>query len=164
MKLLGALNMKNLRISQQNKMLLLSFSFLIISYIVFAPSHKESEISKKDPIYADTLIPHGFVLIPIELANAESVASLMDQFGVVDLYSGSASSKGNIKVISRVKILRAPLNPNQYAILVPDQLSNKIMSAVGPFWAVVLNHETKQNLQSDKKIQPVRIEYHKEGA
>lgn len=156
--------MKNLRISQQNKMLLLSFSFLIISYIAFAPNHKEAEIKVKTPIYADTLIPHGFVLIPIELANAESVASLMDQFGVVDLYSGSVSAKGTTKVVSRVKILRAPLNPNQYAVLVPDQLSNKIMSAVGPFWAVVLNHETKQNLQADKKTPTVRIEYHKEGA
>lgn len=156
--------MKNLRISQQNKMLLLSFSFLIISYIAFAPSHKEVETKGKAPIYADTLIPHGFVLIPIELANAESVASLMDQFGVVDLYSGSVSAKGNIKIVSRVKILRAPLNPNQYAVLVPDELSPKIMSAVGPFWAVVLNHETKQNLQADKKTPPVRIEYHKEGA
>ena len=155
--------MKILKISQQNKMLLLSFSVLIISYIAFAPSHKEAEIKGKTPIYADTMIPKGFVLIPIELANAESVASLMDQFGVVDLYTGSASASGNKKVISHVKILRAPLNPNQYAVLVPDELSNKVMSAVGPFWAVVLNHETKQNLQAEKKVPTVRIEYHKEG-
>lgn len=156
--------MKNLKISPQNKMLLLSFTFLIVSYIAFAPGQKEADATKKEPIYADTLIPHGFVLIPIELANAESVASLMNQFGVVDLYSGSVSSKGNTKVISRVKILRAPLNPNQYAVLVPDELSSKVMNAVGPFWAVVLNHETKQNLQVDKKTPSVRIEYHKEGA
>ena len=155
--------MKILKISPQNKMLLLSFSVLIISYIAFAPNQKETETKGKAPIYADTMIPKGFVLIPIELANADSVASLMDQFGVVDLYTGSVSSTGNKKVISHVKILRAPLNPSQYAVLVPDELSNKVMSAVGPFWAVVLNHETKQNLQADKKAPTVRIEYHKEG-
>lgn len=151
--------MKTLKISQQNKMLLISFLALTICYFVFSPKKDSMAVTKKDPIYADTMIPKGFVLIPIELANADSVAALMDQYGVVDLYSGSMAARGSRKIATKVKILRAPLNPNQYAVLVPDQLSNVIMSTAGPFWAVVQNRETKQDENVAKKIHSVRIEY-----
>lgn len=152
--------MKIIKISHQNRMLIVSFLFLTITYIVFAPKKEDGTTIKKDRIYADTLIPQGYVLVPIELANADSVSALMDQYGVVDLYSGSVSTKGNKKIASKVKIMRAPLNPNQYAVLVPDELSNMIMSTPGPFWAVVQNHETKQGKIFNKKIQTIRIEYH----
>ncbi len=151
--------MKMLKISQQNKMLLISFVVLIICYFAFSPKKDGPANSKKEPIYADTMIPKGYVLIPVELANADSMAALMDQYGVVDLYSGSATARGSRKIATKVKILRAPLNPNQYAVLVPDQLSNLIMSTPGPFWAVVQNRETKQDENAEKKIHPVRIEY-----
>ena len=155
--------MKITKISQQNKMLALSFLILILVYFIFAPKKDSASTSKNERIYADTLIPKGFVLIPIELANAETVSSLMDQYGVVDLYSGTAASKSNKKIASKVKILRAPLNPNQYAVLVPDELSNLIMSNPGPFWAVVQNHETKQDVNTEHKVKPVRIEYNQGG-
>ncbi len=155
--------MKITKISQQNKLLALSFLILILVYFIFAPKKDSSIPIKNDRIYADTLIPKGFVLIPIELANAETVSALMDQYGVVDLYSGTAATKGNKKIASKVKILRAPLNPNQYAVLVPDELSNLIMSSAGPFWAVVQNHETKQDANTEHKSKPVRIEYNQGG-
>ena len=153
--------MKNLKLSQQNKVLLLSFLILISAYLLFSP--KKAETSRGEKIYADTLIPAGHVLIPIELANADSVSALMDQYGVVDLYSGSINMVGAKKLASKVKILRAPLNPNQYAVLVPENLSNHIMSLSGPFWAVVQNRDTKQGLYDDKKPATVRIEYHQAG-
>ena len=72
--------MKITKISQQNKMLALSFLILILVYFVFAPKKDSSIPIKNDRIYADTLIPKGFVLIPIELANAETVSALMFLF------------------------------------------------------------------------------------
>ena len=153
--------MKNIKLSQQNKVLLLSFLILITAYLLFSP--KKSDTPRSEKIYADTLIPAGFVLIPIELANADSVSALMDQYGVVDLYSGSINMVGAKKLASKVKILRAPLNPNQYAVLVPENLSNHIMSLSGPFWAVVQNRDTKQGQYDDKKAATVRIEYHQTG-
>lgn len=153
--------MKKIRISHNNKVLLLSFLILIAAYILFSPKNKTNATSEK--VYADTMIPKGQVLIPIELANAESVSALMDQFGVVDLYSASANSVGTRKLASKVKILRAPLNPNQYAVLVPENLSKHIMSLTGPFWAVVQNRDTKQTEVEEIKPKTVRIEYQQTG-
>ena len=153
--------MKNIKLSQQNKVLLLSFLILITAYLLFSP--KKIEAPRGEKIYADTLIPAGHVLIPIELANADSVSALMDHYGVVDLYSGSINMVGTKKLASKVKILRAPLNPNQYAVLVPENLSNHMMSLSGPFWAVVQNRDTKQDTYNDKKPAAVRIEYHQAG-
>lgn len=153
--------MKRLKLSHNNKVLLLSFLILISAYFLFSP--KNTKNSNPEKIYADTMIPKGQVLIPIELANAESVSALMDQFGVVDLYSASANSVGTTKLASKVKILRAPLNPNQYAVLVPESLSKHIMSLTGPFWAVVQNRDTKQTELNELKPKTVRIEYQQTG-
>ena len=153
--------MKKIKLSQNNKVLLLSFLILITAYFLFSPKNTVSE--KHEKIYADTMIPKGQVLIPIELANADSVSALMDQYGVVDLYSASANTVGAVKLASKVKILKAPLNPNQYAVLVPENLSKHIMSLSGPFWAVVQNRDTKQTEFNETKPKTVRIEYQQNG-
>ena len=155
--------MKQIKLTQQHKILLLSFLILIAAYILFTPKKEQSAGQPAEKIYADTMIPKGYVLIPIELANADSVSALMDQYGVVDLYSGSAATVGAKKLASKVKILRAPLNPNQYAVLVPEHFSKQIMSLSGPFWAVVQNREVKTNDQEQKAPATVRIEYHQSG-
>ncbi|MBC7464686.1 MAG: hypothetical protein H7256_01725 [Bdellovibrio sp.] len=151
------------KISQQNKILLCSFLFLMLVYMLFGMK-SEKPVTKYNPVYADTLIPKGFVLIPIELANADSVSALMDQFGVVDLFTGTLTARGNKKIAAKVKILRAPLNPNQYAVLVPETLSQTIMNASGPFWAIVQNRDAKQEDIKEKVNHTVRIEYHQTGA
>lgn len=156
--------MKIPKISQQNKILLCSFMFLIVIYLLFGIKSDKPEQKKLDKVYADTLIPKGFVLIPIELANVDTISALMDQYGVVDLFSGSLNQKGSRKIASRVKILRAPLNPNQYAVLVQEDLSAVIMNSQGPFWAVVQNRDTKQDSYKEKVNHTVRIEYHQTGA
>lgn len=151
------------KISQQNKILLCSFLFLMVVYILFGIK-TEKVVAKYNPIYADTLIPKGYGLIPVELANADTVSALMDQFGVVDLFTGTLTARGNKKIASRVKILRAPLNPNQYAVMVPEGLSQTIMNASGPFWAVVQNRDAQQATYKEPTNHTVRIEYHQPGA
>ncbi|OFZ30463.1 MAG: hypothetical protein A2622_08655 [Bdellovibrionales bacterium RIFCSPHIGHO2_01_FULL_40_29] len=155
--------MKSIKLSQQNKILLLSFLILIAAYAIFSAKPTEKG-AKPERIYADTLIPKGMVLIPIELLNADAVAGLMDQYGVVDLYSGPSANVGSKKLASKVKVMRAPLNPNQYAALVPENISGYIMSLSGPFWAVVQNRNAQEATGiADRKAAPVRIEYHKAG-
>lgn len=155
--------MKIPKISQQNKILLCSFMFLIVIYLLFGIKSDKGEQKQLDKVYADTLIPKGFVLIPIELANVDTISALMDQYGVVDLFSGSLNQKGSRKIASRVKLLRAPLNPNQYAVLVQEDQSQLIMNSQGPFWAVVQNRDTKQDSYKEKVNHTVRIEYHQTG-
>jgi hypothetical protein len=162
-KLKGVFEVKMPKINQQTKILCLSFLFLIGAYLIFGIK-SDPIIKKTDKIFADTLIPNGLILVPIELANVDTVSALIDQFAVVDLFSSSANSKGNKKIASRVKLLRAPLNPNQYAILAPQRISDLIMSTPGPFWAVIQNREAKQDPTKETASHTVRIEYHQSGA
>lgn len=123
--------------------------FIVLGLVAFVTSPSK-EISDpletvRAPTSVDTFIPRGHVLVPIELANAESLASLVgDLGGVVDLYLASNDrQKGGLKVGSKLKLLRAPLNPDQYAVLVKDSESPRLLSFAGPFIAVVQNPEEK---------------------
>jgi hypothetical protein len=89
---------------------------------------------------ASTMIPAGYVLVPIEVANYESLDSILGKHGVVDLYVGEDGTKTRQrKVAERIKILRAPLNPSHFAVLAPENESARIVSHQGPFTVVVQN-------------------------
>jgi hypothetical protein len=94
----------------------------------------------QNPETASTFIPAGFVLVPIEVANYESLDSILGQFGVVDLYRTSSDERSKpVKVATHVKILRAPLNPSHFAVLAPENESQKLVTYSGPFTVVVQN-------------------------
>lgn len=150
-----------IQLSNQNKILLISFSIFTLLYLImnFRNNSKSQENDKKI-ISADTLIPRGQVLVPINLANIQALAGLIDQYGLIDLYSGEQNQSRLIA--NRVKILRAPLNPNQYAVLVSEELSEKIMRSHGPFWAVIQNkslaHESTPHQKKEKVAESTSIE------
>lgn len=152
--------LSKLSLSSQNKLLAGSFVIFVILY--FSLNQKNKVPLAPDTIYADTLIPKGHVLVPIELANLNAVAGLINQFGVIDLYGGN-NQEDSVQIATRIKILRAPLNPNQYAVLVNEELSKHIMRFKGPFWASIQNRSvepasqdsTRSDLRlSDKKDLP----------
>lgn len=148
------------------KIYLAAFIALGLLSLVFSfGKEAPAAIAKEDPAptSVDTFIPKGYVLVPVDLANADSLSSLVgDMGGVVDLYlsGGSDHKRHNIKVASRIKLLRAPLNPQQYAVLAKENDSSKILSLPGPFIAVVQNPDSKgtEVTQSAAKSS-VHIEY-----
>jgi hypothetical protein len=103
-------------------------------FFSFATSQR-SEPSVSNPAFsADTEIPHGFVLIPIEVANYEALDSVLGKFGVVDLFLAGENSGGQKRLVARnVRILRAPRNPSHFAVLVPEAQSNEILRFGGSF-------------------------------
>lgn len=109
----------------------------------------------------DTFIPAGLVLVPIEISNAESLASLVGEMGgVVDLYLASNDQrKGGLKVAAKVKLVRAPLNPQQYAVLIREEEGPRLMSYTGPFIAVIQNPDAKGTKLSQTAKKSIRIEY-----
>lgn len=114
------------------------------------------------PPSVDTFIPRGHVLVPIEIGNSDSLASLVgDLGGVVDLYLATTENrKGGVKVASKVKLLRAPLNPDQYAVLVKDDESQRLLGFQGPFIAVIQNPEERgMKVTDNPKPQRLRVEY-----
>ncbi len=106
-------------------------------------NHASASEVKRQPESIDdaaTFIPDGFVLVPIEVANYESLDSIIGAFGVVDLFVGSDNPRVRPrKVAERVKILRAPLNPSHFAVLVPDSESQNIVAYSGALTVVVQN-------------------------
>lgn len=114
-----------------------------------------------EPQSVDTYIPRGFILVPIEISNAESLSSLVGEMGgVVDLYLASnEKQRGGLKVGSKLKLVRAPLNPQQYAVLVKDSEGSRLLSYAGPFIAVVQNPDEKGNSIAPTGTQRIRVEY-----
>lgn len=152
-----------MKISSQNKLLALSFLVFIVFALIYSWTKPKEKAQASEKIYADTYIPKGYVLVPVELANFDSVSALVDQFGVIDLYAGAPQSEGSIKIASRIKMLRAPLNPRLFAVLVSEKDSVSIMKKAGPFWAVVQNRQSFQEKTPESAKPSIQIEYHKGG-
>jgi hypothetical protein len=88
----------------------------------------------------DTYIPDGFSLVPIEVANYETLDSLLGPFGVVDIFAADPGNPDSSKRIAyRVKIVRAPRNPSHFAVLVPFNEVHNILKYPGPFMVSVQN-------------------------
>lgn len=87
----------------------------------------------------DTVIPAGYVLIPIEISNLEALDSLIGSHAIVDLFSSPQLEKRSKKVADNVRLLRAPLNPSQFAVLIAEDDSELFFQNDGPYRVVIQN-------------------------
>lgn len=150
-KYLETIRDKWLQIDKNNKYYI--YAFIIISiFSVWNELRNSSSGAKTQPNTnnqieiqdsIDTYIPKGYVLIPIDLVNRESIVSIIDQTSLVDLYYQKKSLSKSIKIASRVKLIRAPLNPNQLAVLISEDDSHQILTYEGPYFAVIQNKREK---------------------
>lgn len=154
------------KVTELIKSNLLVAAFFILGALSLVLSLKEKPddvpvATAKNAISADTYIPRGYVLVPLEITNADSLTSLVgDIGGVVDLYlPNTEQQKGGLKVGSKLKLLRAPLNPQQYAVLIKETDSSRLLSYSGPFIAVVQNPDEKGNHVTSSEPTKIRIEY-----
>jgi hypothetical protein len=150
-----------------NKLLIFSFFFIgsILFYLEFRHMKTAESVEvSEDAKSADTYIPKGFVLVPIEIANSESLNSLIGEVGgLVDLYlvnNHEGQKQTKKKIASRIKIIKAPLNPQQYAVLVKESESASILTTPGPFIAVIQNPESGlTEIMKTQKPEYFRVEY-----
>ncbi|MGZ3796726.1 MAG: hypothetical protein ACXVB1_10185 [Pseudobdellovibrionaceae bacterium] len=141
--------------------------FLVFGVILllkfFLSSGKGESIpneTSKESFAVDTMIPAGYLLIPLELSNSESLASLSGQFSIVDLYASGEKGRRGFKVAAGVKLLRAPLNPQQFAVLIKEEDSTKIVGREGPFFAALKNPQQAAKSSAEKTIRhPLIIQY-----
>jgi len=134
----------------------------ILCFLLSSPTKDSANEQPTEPTASvDTFIPRGYTLVPIELANSASLSSMVgDVGGVVDLYLASTESrKGGLKIGSRLKLLRAPLNPDQYAVLVNEQEAPKLLSYSGPFTAVIQNPDSRGSQLANTKKRTIQIDY-----
>lgn len=154
--------MRNFLIKSENKILL--GTLFALGFIAWMGSCQHSTTSTNSEQTAlpaiDTLIPKGYVLVPIELANAEPLSSLIGSTAVVDLYlSSNEKTKTGHKIGSHLKLVRAPLNPQLFAILVRDSESGKILAQPGPYFAVIQNHQQNNSEIRSKDSSKLEISY-----
>jgi hypothetical protein len=135
------------QIFERKKILLIFMALGILAFFIFL---KSQQTSKKEsaPLYqaesVDTYIPKGFVLVPLDILNIESVSSFIGDKGVIDLYETKDGRKSK-KLAEKVRIIQAPLNPQVYAALVPENKSRLFVTDDQPLFAVV---QSKSETQS----------------
>ncbi len=112
--------------------------FFISILLALLATSSNSTVQKDDPLGIDTYIPKGYVLVPIEVQNHESLDSVIGQYGVVDLYlTSDLKSQKSRPVAKAVKLLRAPKNPSQFGVLVPEDQAPSLVVESLPFYVVV---------------------------
>ena len=148
---------------QQHKYFVFMFLFFIFVYIYTTLGNSSAPTAQEKMLTVDTLIPNGYALVPIELENIAAIASVIEGYGVVDIYVGKSNARTSKKIFQKVKILRAPNNPHSYALLLPDHLSSVLLQYEGPFFAVIQNKsESSANPSVIEAVQTkktVKIEY-----
>jgi hypothetical protein len=102
----------------------------------------------------ETHIPKGFVLVPIEIENYESLDSVFGQFGIVDLFQKAG-------VIARnVRLLRAPNNPGRFAVLVPEREAERLLRQGSVFSVTVKrNQAAGTEFVNEPKVRSRAITY-----
>jgi hypothetical protein len=148
-----------------DKMQKLIFLFLIIvGLFIFVPDFFSQKDLSENQYPPDTLVPAGFTLVPIDLQNAEAISSIIEGFAIVDLYTGSSGKKRADLLGRNIKLIRAPLNPEKYAVLVPVENADIILGSPGPVYATLLNRNVSDDLKmNQKKRTQSKIQYHVGG-
>lgn len=131
-------------------------SFFTVAIEVFWSSEEKSSQNLRGERQktADTYIPLGYVLVPIEISNHEALHSLLGSHGVVDLFLPPKDKNSKpFRLARQIKLLRAPLNPHRFAVLSPEQDSAKFVRINQPLFAVVKNpkHNTPIKKVEERK-------------
>lgn len=138
--------------------MLLGLFFLVVILIALQKKSAPAQISETETPAADTYIPPGFVLVPLRLENHQSVDSVVTQFAVVNIYKGAPGPNQKSQLLGRnLRLLRAPLNPQQFAVLVPESQVDPFMNEDQKLHAVLQNRASAETseLPTNKKVRKV---------
>jgi hypothetical protein len=103
---------------------------------VHASEGREAAPSKAAAV--DTYIPKGFVLVPIEVRNYEALDSILGSFGIVDLYQAQSADSTKLRLAARnVRLMRAPQNPQHFAVLIEETRASGVLRDGGLFTVIV---------------------------
>ena len=109
----------------------------------------------------DTFIPNGYVLIPIMVSNFESLNALVSQYAIVNLYavnnhpnrSSIPQIKKQVKTVAeRIKLIRSPLNPENFAVLAPESQAEALITYNGEFFVTVQNPAIQKQVSVNREV------------
>lgn len=141
--------------------LALAFASLLLSQCSHSGEKEPAVISEEVPVELATYIPKGFSLVPLEIANYQTLDSIFGPFGVVDLYVQDATAKNYSRIVGKnIKLVRAPKNPSHFAALVPEKEIQRLMRFGGPFFAIVQNpNMTGTEFEKEPVRKPSRLQF-----
>ena len=135
---------------------------LLILLIGFEVHQKLRPEPKESIPSIDTLIPRGMRLYPIQLKNQESLQSFVGDFAMVDLYQVTPAGRRGKLVGKKLKLLRAPLNPQEFALLLREQDVPLVSGENLSFFAVIENPDKTSSGEILSPSQASRVEYQHE--
>ena len=135
------------------------WSLLILAVLFFssASSYLKPLFFKKQPIETeklslDQLVPKGFVLMPIEIRNAEDIRSLIGAYGVVDLYAYSKKTGlPDRKVADYIKVIPVNTESAGLTALIPEKSALNLFEYSESFYAVIQNPKNTRSKVYKKK-------------
>jgi len=142
MNLVNVNNLTNFAIKYRRSLISISI-FLIITILMGIFSKKEQPIQSVESV--DTIIPKGHSLIPIEIQNKEALDTMMGPYAIIDLFTFNSqeNAKGK-KIASSVKLLRAPLDQQQFGVLITDEEAQSVLTNNGPYFVVLKSPNEKK--------------------
>lgn len=132
----------------------------LIGFQSLTASQSDAPVVTETSISPDDLIPSGFVLVPIQLENHSSIDSVVGAQSIVNLYRILAGDKESGSLIGRnLRMLRAPLNPQQFAVLVPESDVGRFISYQGQLHAVLQNRVRNSHTEFSQKKSSTKIQF-----
>ena len=145
-----------------------ALSLIVIFTVV---SNSANSANSKTKVIPDTgkpavsfleSLPEGFVVAPIEPVNSESLDSLLDEHGYADLYRSRADGEKDKRIARGLPLIRAPRNPRQFAVIVPEHLSEhrtELLSELSRPVVVILRKGPPKTSEkrASKKIRPRKV-------
>lgn len=136
---------------------LLTLIFIVIGLYLFG-TQPETKAESRPFESPDTFIPAGFVLIPLHLENSRAIEPMIGSHGVVDLFAVQAEQAPRL-LASQVRIVRAPLDPTQFAVLIEEEKSGVLIQNHYPVRAIIQNPEQSSTRVIEPVQAPNRIRY-----
>ena len=117
--------------------------FVILFFITaFSLADKLIKPSSKKPqqLSLDSMVPEGFVLMPIEISNGQDIKNIIGSYGVLDLYAYSKQTGlPETLTASALKVLPPSSEEGVFTALVPEKSALHLFNYTEGFYAVVQN-------------------------
>lgn len=155
------IDFKKLIQDEKTKFSLMFLVLAVLTYFVSKADVPEPKPETEETVQLDALIPEGYVLLPLDLVNREALSSIVGSTAVIDLFTVNAQTLSpSKKIATRIKIIRTPRNPDQFALLVLENETPQILNYTGPYFAVIQNKTTTGSKLVPKiRLQDISISY-----
>lgn len=145
-------------LDQKNRLVL----FFLVGFAVvgFSQIKAQATRTESDRFQIDTIIPSGYVLIPIKLLNADAISAVIGTHGVADIYATIQGERTKL-LFARAKIIKSPVEDATFSVLVKETKAHLLSNSENPFFAAVQNPRTRAiDSNSNERSKPgIKIIY-----